>query len=79
MPAASRHSELLVDDGVEAEVEAGPAIGFGHLRAEQAGLAGFCPGLALDDAVRLMRVHARRDDVGQEAGGRCRGRRDVRR
>ena len=63
-------AQLLADDGVEAEVEAGAAIGLGHLRAEQAGRADLLPRLALDDAVALMGVEPRLDHVGEDAADR---------
>ena len=63
-------AQLLADDGVEGEVEAGTAIGFGHLRAEQAGRADLLPRLALDDPVALMVVEARLDHVGKNAPDR---------
>ena len=67
-PGGRAHiAQFLADDGVEGEVEAGAAIGFGNLRAEQAGGADAFPGLALDDAVMLVRVHARFDDVGEDS------------
>ena len=52
------------------EVEAGAAIGFGHLRAEQPGRADLLPRFALDDPVALMIVEPRLDDVVENAADR---------
>ena len=43
-------SELLVDDRIVAEIEAGAAIFLRNGRAEQAGLAGLVPEAAVDDS-----------------------------
>ena len=63
----SHVAQFLADDGVEGEVESWAAIGFGHLRAEQARRADLAPGFALDDAVMLMGIHARFDHVGEDS------------
>ncbi len=60
-------AQLLADDGVEGEVEAGPAIGFGNLRAEQPGRADALPRLALDNAIMFVRVHPRFDRVDEDS------------
>src|SRR5690606_33377366 len=55
----------LADDSVEFEVEAGPAIGLGNARAEQARHPGGKPGLALDDAVLFVAFDVRLQRVGE--------------
>ncbi len=58
--------QLLGDDRVEREVEAGAAIGLGHLRAQQSGGADLFPRFALDDSVALMIVESGLDHVGED-------------
>src|SRR4029453_14660451 len=53
---SAKISQFLADDGVEAEVEPRPTIGFRHTWAEKACGPGRFPRFALDDAFLLVAV-----------------------
>ena len=66
MPVEARIGQLLVDDRVEAEIEAQAAIFRRHGRAEQPRLARRQPEGAVDDPLLLPAVLMRRDLLADE-------------
>ncbi len=60
-------SELLVDDGIVAEIEPQAAIGFGDCRAQQPGRAAAIPEVAINHALLFPPVEIGRDFAVQEA------------